>query len=260
MFRIAWFARAALLALCMIAVPALADAQNAAEERRVALVIGNSLYRDAPALANPQRAAVAAALRQVGFDTTLEADLDRAGMVKALEALSARANGADWALVYFAGHGIEIDRVNYLIPVDAKLADDHAVKDETVSFDALLNAVAGANAMRIIVLDASRDNPFRERMVRANPARGAGLAPPPETKVGTLVAYAVKSGEVAADDAGGSPFARAFAAEITRPGIELRRVFDNVRDDVLEATHNRQQPFIYGSLPGRRDFYFVARK
>jgi tetratricopeptide (TPR) repeat protein len=136
-------------------------------ERRVALVIGNSDYRSATFLPNPRRDAnaIADALRQTGFQTVqLATDIDRDGMVKALRTFREEADRADWALVYFAGHGIEINRANYLIPVDAKLADERDINDETVSYEAVLNAVGGAKALRILVLDACRVNPFKERM------------------------------------------------------------------------------------------------
>jgi uncharacterized caspase-like protein len=168
-------------------------------------------------------------------------------------------------MVYFAGHGIEIDRVNYLIPVDAKLADDRDVKDETVSYEALLRAVGGAKALRLVVLDACRNNPFKQQMHRSIASRSAtdrGLAPPPETEPGTLVVYSAKEGEVAADDVDGvnGPFAKALVAELKVPGVDVRRMFDNVRDDVLEVTRKRQQPYTYGSLPGRKDFFFVSTR
>jgi uncharacterized caspase-like protein len=117
--------------------------------------------------------------------------------------------------------------------------------------------------LTIAHLDACRVNPFKERMNRTLASRGntdRGLAPPPESPPGTLIAYSAKDGEVAEDgeDGANSPFARALVTELKVPGREVRRLFDYVRDDVLEATRNRQQPFTYGSLPGRRDFYFVA--
>jgi hypothetical protein len=239
----------------------------ASAERRVALVIGNSEYRSAAFLPNPRRdaKAVADALRQVGFQSVeLAMDLDRDAMVKALRTFRDQADKADWALIYFAGHGIEINRINYLIPVDAKLRDDRDVKAETVSYEELLDAARGARMLRLLVLDACRVNPFKDSMRRSMASRGSndrGLAPPPEAEAGTMVVYSAKDGEVAADDVDGvnSPFARAFVAELKVPGREVRRLFDYVRDDVLEATNNRQQPFTYGSLPGRRDFYFVAK-
>jgi tetratricopeptide (TPR) repeat protein len=236
--------------------------------RRVALVIGNAAYRAAPALSNPRRdaEAVAEALKHAGFQTVeLAVDLDRDGMVKALRAFRREADRADWALIYFAGHGIEIDRVNYLIPVDAQLADDRDVTAETVSYDDLVNTVGGARALRLIILDACRNNPFKDRMHRAVASRSAadrGLAPPPEPEAGTLVAYSAKDGQVAADGADdvNSPFARAFIAQLKVPGLEVRRLFDFVRDDVLEATGRRQQPFTYQSLPGRKEYFFVSAK
>jgi hypothetical protein len=240
----------------------------AAPQRRVALVIGNSAYRAVAALPNPRRdaEAVADALRQTGFQTVeLAVDLDHDGIVKALRAFRAQADKADWALVYFAGHGIEINRVNYLIPVDATLVDDRDVKTETVSYEELLSAIDGARALRLVVLDACRVNPFKERMNRTSASRGSlgrGLAPPPETDPGTLVVYSAKEGEVAEDDVDGanSPFARAFVEQLKMPGREVRRLFDYVRDDVVQATRRRQQPYTYGSLPGAQDFFFVSAK
>ena len=237
-------------------------------EKRVALVIGNSGYHAVAPLLAPERdaRAVADALQQTGFQTVdLALDLDRDGIVKALRLFRDEADNADWALIYFAGHGIEIDRVNYLIPTDARLTDDRDVKTETVSYEELLSTVNGAKALRLVVLDACRVNPFKDqmrRMVATRSATDRGLAPPPESKPGTLVVYSAKDGEVAADDADGvnSPFARAFVDEVRVPGREVRRLFDFVRDDVMDATNNRQQPFTYGSLPGRKDFFFVAGK
>jgi tetratricopeptide (TPR) repeat protein len=246
-----------------VAPPPVIKPLAVAPDRRVALVIGNSQYRSVTFLPNPRRDAgtVADALRDVGFEVDTALDLDRDGMVKALHAFRDKADKADWALIYFAGHGIEVEKTNYLIPTDARLADDRDVKTEALSSEELLSAVANARQLRMVVLDACRSNPFQDQMRRSGATRGfeRGLAPPRETGPGTLVVYAAKEGEVAADDAGGanSPFALALVAEIKVPGVEIRRVFDNVRDDVLEATGNRQQPFTYGSLPGRQDFYFM---
>jgi uncharacterized caspase-like protein len=238
------------------------------QDRRVALVIGNSSYRFDTFLPNPRRdaKAVADALREIGFKVVkLEMDLGRDDMIKALRAFREEADKADWALIYFAGHGIEIERVNYLVPIDAKLLDDRDVKSETISYEGLLSTVNGAKALRLIVLDACRSNPFKDRMRRTLAVRTStdrGLAPPPDPKAGTLVVYSAKDGGVAVDDVGGanSPFAQAFITEMKAAGREVRRMFDDVRDDVLDSTNQRQEPFTYGSLPGRRDFYFVAGK
>jgi tetratricopeptide (TPR) repeat protein len=238
----------------------------AAQEVRVALVIGNSAYQSATYLPNPRRdaQAVADALRLAGFQTVdLAVDLDHAAMMKALSSFRDRADNADWALIYFAGHGIEINGANYLIPVDAKLADDRDVQAETVPYEDLMSTVERAKVLRLIILDACRVNPFKDHLhgsfalLRGSGERG--LAPPPQSEPGTLVVYSAKDGEVATDDANGinSPFARAFVQEVKVPGREVRRLFDYVRDDVIDATNNRQEPFTYGSLPGRRDFFFV---
>ena len=242
---------------------------SATPERRVALVIGNSEYRSVTMLPNPRRdaRAVAEALRQAGFQTvTLETDLTHDAMVKALRSFRTAADAADWALVYFAGHGLEINRINYLVPTDAKIEDERDVKAETVSYEDMLAAVGGARSLRLVVLDACRVNPFKERMRRivaaSRTATDRGLAPPPDPEPGTLVVYSAKDGNVAADDVDGanSPFARAFLAQLKVPGREARRLFDYVRDDVLDATNKRQQPFTYGSLPGRRDYFFVSAR
>jgi tetratricopeptide (TPR) repeat protein len=239
---------------------------SAAPEVRVALVIGNSAYQSVEHLADPRRdaEAVADALRQAGFQTVqLAEDVDYDAMMKALRSFRDAADTADWALIYFAGHGIEINGTNYLVPVDARLADERDVQAETVPYEDLLNTIGRAKVLRLIILDACRVNPFSEHMHRSLAlSRGGGdrgLAPPPESKPGTLVVYSAKNGEVAADDVDGvnSPFARAFVREIKVPGREVRRLFDYVRDDVIEHTNNRQEPFTYGSLPGRRDFFFV---
>jgi uncharacterized caspase-like protein len=224
-------------------------------EVRVALVIGNSAYQSATYLPNPRKdaQAVADALRQAGFESVqLAMDLDHDAMVKALRSFRDRVDNADWALVYFAGHGIEINGANYLIPVDAKLADDRDVQSETVPYEDLLSTVGHARVLRLIILDGSRVNPFKDRMHRSLAlARGSGdrgLAPPPESgEPGTLVVYSAKNGEVAADDVDGlnSPFARAFVQEVKVPGREgreVRRLFDYVRDDVIDATNHQPRP------------------
>jgi tetratricopeptide (TPR) repeat protein len=236
-------------------------------ERRIALVIGNSAYRNVPPLANPVRDAtsIADALRRAGFQTvTLQTDLPKEKLVDALRNFAQLADSADWALVYYAGHGIEMGGANYLIPVDAKLSTDRDVGFETVPLDQVLSAVEGAKRLKLVLLDACRDNPFasqmRRTMTTASRSIGRGLASI-EPESGTLVVYAAKHGETALDgDGGNSPFATAFMKNIQTPGLEVRRMFDFVRDDVLDMTNRRQQPFSYGSVSGRQEFFFVAGK
>src|SRR5581483_12379461 len=236
-------------------------------ERRIALVVGNSAYRNVPPLTNPVRdaTAIADALRRTGFQTvTLQTDLPREKLVDALRNFAQLADSADWALVYYAGHGIEMGGANYLIPVDAKLSTDRDVGFETVPLDQVLSAVEGAKRLKLVLLDACRDNPFasqmRRTMATASRSIGRGLASI-EPESGTLVVYAAKHGETALDGDGvNSPFATAFMKNIQTPGLEVRRMFDFVRDDVLDMTSRRQQPFSYGSVSGRQEFFFVAGK
>jgi tetratricopeptide (TPR) repeat protein len=242
------------------AVPSQPAAPVVLADRRVALVIGNANYRSVPALRSPGRdaAAVADALRQDGFQTVmLMTDLDRDAMRDVLRAFRAAAAGADWALVYFAGHGLEIGGEDYLVPIDARLQDAGSVGSETIAYADLIAAVEGAQALRLVITDAARNDPFGA----APAARRPPAAAMPEQKAGTLLVFSTKAGGVTVDGDGAiSPFAKALAAEIRTPGLEIRRMFDAVRDDVLEATNGRQQPFVYGSLPGRMDFFFVPRK
>ena len=230
---------------------------------RIALVVGNSAYKNVPALANPTRDAdtVASSLRAVGFKTVqLRSDLTREKLTDALQSFAAEADKADWAVVYFAGHGLEVNGTNYLIPVDARLAVDRDVEFEAVPLDRVMSAVSGAKRLRLVMLDACRDNPFVNQMRRSIATRsiGRGLTNV-EPEAGTLVVYAAKHGQVALDgDGGNSPFVTALTKRMTTPGLEVRRLFDHVRDDVLEMTNRAQQPFSYGSLPGSEDYYFRA--
>jgi tetratricopeptide (TPR) repeat protein len=233
-------------------------------EMRVALVIANSKYQSVQALENPPNDAetIAAALRATGFDlVTVVHDLDRDGMVEALKAFTEEADKADWAVIYFAGHGVEVSGTNYLVPVDAKFASDRDVPDEAVSLDRVIAAIEGARKMRIVILDACRNNPFLVNMKTTSATRaiGRGLALV-EPSQATLVAFAAKAGSIASDgDSTNSPFAASLAKHVTQAGVEINKVFRLVRSDVLAATNNGQEPFVYGSLPPE-DFFFVPPK
>jgi hypothetical protein len=230
----------------------------AAQERRVALVIGNSSYQNVTALANPVNDAtdLASALTRIGFEVTLATDLDIQGMRTQLRAFRDQASGADMAMVYFAGHGVEIEKQNYLIPVDARLESDSDVLFDTIPLDLISEAVSGATTLRMVLLDACRNNPFLGRIKSTGRAIGQGLSPFEPTG-GTLVAYAAKGGTVALDGTGrNSPFMKGLLAHIEEPGLDIALMFRKVRDTVLLETGNRQEPFIYGSLPGR-EIYLV---
>ena len=264
--------------------PAVAKATAAKQGRRAALIIGNSAYKSVAVLENPRRDAqkMAAALRAVGFDdVTMAVDVSRDKMLEALRTFAAAADRADWAVVYYAGHGIEVNGVNYLIPVDARLASDRDVLFEAMPLDQVMAAIDGAKKLKLVVLDACRDNPFANSAataapaptpvtVAANPSNesarsvrmrslGKGLG---ELKVqgASLVVYAAKHGQTALDGEGeNSPFAVAVVQRIATPGVEINKLFRLVRDDVMEATAGRQEPYTYGSLPGREDFFFVNK-
>lgn len=252
-----------------VAEPAQSSAPVVANAagRRVALVIGNSAYKDVPVLTNPRRdaTAVAEALKQTGFQTvTLQTDLARDDLINALRLFAQVAESADWAVIYYAGHGLEVAGTNYLVPVDAKIRSDRDVSLEAVSLDQVLNVAERAKKLRLVILDACRDNPFANQMKRtltvASRSVSRGLAAV-EPEAGTMVIYAAKDGETALDgDGSNSPFATALVKNMQTPGLEVRRLFDFVRDDVMESTKRKQKPFSYGSISGRQDFYFVAAK
>jgi tetratricopeptide (TPR) repeat protein len=247
--------------------PELAAAPKVDPGVRMALVIGNSAYKSAAVLANARNdaGAVAEAFRNVGFKSVrLEHDLDREKLINALRLFARESATADWAVVYYAGHGIEVAGVNYLIPVDAKLETDRDIGFETVQLESVMTAVDGAKKLRLVILDACRDNPFLRTMTRSvdrTRSIGRGLAKV-EPDSGHLIVYAAKHGQVALDGTGdgkNSPFVAALIKNLPKPGIEIRKLFDMVRDDVMASTKRRQQPFTYGSVPGHEDFYFVSR-
>jgi uncharacterized caspase-like protein len=225
-------------------------------EKRVALVIGNSAYKSAPKLGNPVNDAIlmGGMFRKAGFDTVdVRQDLNAPEMRKALREFVARTRDADVAIVYYAGHGLEVDGTNYLIPIDAALETDTDVYDEALPIDRVLVSIEPAKQLRLVILDACRDNPFSKTMKRtvASRAIGRGLAKVEPTSPNTMIAFAAKAGSTASDgDSRNSPFATALVEHLPKPGLDLRKAFGFVRDDVLRSTGNKQEPFVYGSLGG----------
>ena len=225
-------------------------------EKRVALVLGNSAYKNVAPLTNPvnDSARIASTLKEAGFDVVdSRRDLPAAETRRALRDFADRARDADIAVVYYAGHGIEVDGANYLIPVDARLERDTDIYDEGLSLDRILIAIEPAKKLRLVILDACRDNPFSRTMKRtvASRAIGQGLAKVEPTSPNVLIAYSAKAGSTAADgDGKNSPFTAALSHHLTKPGLDVRRAFGFVRDEVLKTTGNKQEPFVYGSLGG----------
>jgi len=252
-------AQALLAGLAML----LALAAPAAAETRIALVIGNGAYTAAQRLNNPGRdaPAIAGVLKRAGFSAiTLSLDADQAEMRASLQAFARAARTADVAAVYFAGHGLEMGGVNYLVPVDARLETDADVAYEAIPLELVMDAVGGARRLGLVMMDACRNNPFVARMaVRQGVQRSLGRGLARVEPVGnTLVVYAARDGTTAADgDGNHSPFAQALLRRLPTPGVELGLVFRQVRDDVLAATGGAQQPFTYGSIGGGA-FYFVG--
>jgi TPR repeat protein/uncharacterized caspase-like protein len=234
-----------------------ADAQAPS---RVALVVANGAYVSVPRLENPARDAtlVANALRTAGFATTsVRNDLNKAAFEAALRDFKRQADAADIALIYFAGHGIELEQQNWLLPVDARLDDVADVHTEGISLDTVLRMTSGARRLRIVVLDACRDNPFALRLSSPTRSVTRGLRPVENLPRGTLLAYSASSGQRASDGDRGSnsPFARALATRLVEPGVEVRFIFARVRDDVISrnagnaaADAPSQEPWIGSSL------------
>lgn len=238
---------------------------SAQAERRIALVMGNSAYRSAPKLSNPANdaALVGGMFKKAGFDwVDVRTDLNASEMRRALRDFGGRARDAEVAVIYYAGHGIELDGTNYLIPTDATLETDSDVLDETVALDRALFAVEPAKQLRLIILDACRDNPFSRSIKRTVAVRaiGRGLAKVEPTSPNTMIAFAAKAGSTASDgDSKNSPFAAALVERLPTPGLDLRKAFGFVRDDVLKNTSYKQEPYVYGSLGGD-DVPLVAAK
>src|SRR5579871_3375169 len=243
---------------CAISLAAVVffSCEPAFAEKRVALIIGNSAYQNAPQLPNPvnDAALMATMFKTAGFDVVdSRQNLSALETRRALRDFADAAQTADIAVVYYAGHGLEVDGTNYLIPVDAKLERDTDVFDEALSLDRLLVAVEPAKQLRLVILDACRDNPFTKTMKRTTASRSIdrGLAKIEPSSSNMLIAYSAKAGSTAADgDSRNSPFSLALSKHLTTPGLGGRKALGYVRDDVLKATANHQEPFVYGSLGG----------
>ena len=227
-------------------------------ETRVALVIGNGAYKNVPQLTNPANdtADVSAALKRVGFDTISATDLDKVGMENAIVGFARAARSADIALFYYSGHALQFGGVNYLAPIDTKLMDE-ADLHRLVRLDEIVNDLQLAKNLRILVLDACRDNPFAENLkrsighTRALPLQ-SGLAKiePPK---GMIVAYATQAGQIAEDGGGrNSPYTSAFLHNIEMQD-EIGTIFRRVTAEVYETTKHHQLPELSLSLIG--EFY-----
>ena len=227
-------------------------------DRRVALVIGNSAYQNVTALPNPTKdaQAIAAKFQEAGFSVvSTHSDLGNLPFKRAIRQFEDAATDADVAVVFYAGHGIEIRGTNFLIPVDARLASDRDAEDEAITLDRLLQSVEGAKRLGLVILDACRDNPFARNMKRSRTAVlraiTPGLTAVEPVSSNTLIAYAAKAGTSAEDGLGeNSPFTNALLNNLFVKGLDIRLAFGRIRDEVLKTTRGRQEPFVYGSIGG----------
>ncbi len=254
----------AVLAYFAIAfVAALALVEPAVAQKRVALIVGNAAYTNANVLANPANDAkdMAAALKELGIEVILGLDLDKRGFdAKVRDFSRALAAGADTGIFFYAGHGLQVSGRNYLVPVDAQLANERDLDFEAVSLDFILKQMEleREGKTNIVFLDACRDNPLARNLARSMGTRsasiGRGLAQV-QTGVGTFIAYSTQPGNVALDGVGrNSPFTAALAKGVKAPGRNLTAVMIDVRREVLAATNGKQVPWDHSALTG--DFYF----
>jgi len=244
----------------LLTLAAWMAAPAVAGERRVALVLGNSAYRFAPALPNPvnDAKAIAASLRDAGFELVgggAQLDLDKAGTERAIRDFGAKLAGADVGLFFYAGHGLQMRGTNYLLPVSANLTKEADVRYELVDISLVLDEMTLAESrLNIVILDACRNNPFGGRGLRAVSSGLAQMQAP----AGTIIAYATQPGAVAADGEGAnSPYTGALAKALLTPGETVLDVFNDVGVTVKKSTGGVQQPWISTSpIEGR--FYFLG--
>ena len=232
----------------LIMLLAFAFALPALAERRVALVVGNADYEHAIRLANPQNDAnaISGKLTALGFEVFLYENLDGQAFRIALGGFAEEALRSDLAVVFYAGHGIEMGGRNYLIPTDAKMTSEATAQFEVLSLEDVLSTVRNAGKLGLVMLDACRDNPFANTMERKNGTRAVsrGLAPVTlEGGAGTLISFAAQAGDVAADGDGlHSPYTEALLQLMGEPGLEIGALFQRVTNVVKEKTDGRQKP------------------
>jgi hypothetical protein len=243
------------LAALMLALT-LSVAASAQEQDRVALVLGNSKYINVNALTNAANDArvMARALRDIGFAVTDGFDLPRDGMERQIREFLRKSETARVRVFYYAGHGLQVDGRNYLLPINTKLESASDLSFETIGLDRILESLDSTSRTNIIILDACRNNPFAQTFAsRYGAGRSVavlpGLAGYSSLGAGTLIAFSTAPGAIAADGSGAnSPFTEALARHLRTPGLEVRQMLTRVRADVANATHGRQMPWDNSAL------------
>jgi len=250
------------LILCTVLIGLVTSSvSHAAVGKRVALVVGNAAYENVTPLANPVNdgRAIAEALRRLGFVVIEAVDQDKSGMQLLLREFARELQDADTSLFFYAGHGLQVQRRNYLVPIDATLESEIDLPFEAVAVDVVLDLMEQTTPRRLVFLDACRDNPLARRLARsAGKTRslgvGRGLARM-NNRVGTLIAFATEPDKVALDgDDGHSPFTSALLEHIETPGLEIRQMLSRVRGTVIDNTGGEQLPLDTSALVD--DFYF----
>lgn len=251
--------RLPLLCLLLSFIPMIAPARAAG---RVALVIGNSQYTHVARLANPDNDAklIAETLRGLGFALIGDGpqlDLDKAAMDRAVQDFGRAMQGADVALFYYAGHGVQVHGQNFLVPVGANPTREADVDFQMLNMNLVLHQMEDSGTrLNLVILDACRNNPFGGRGLRA---AGGGLAQM-QAPEGTVISFATQPGHAALDGTNGhSPYSRALADTLRRPGLDIFRTFNQVGLAVKRATGGAQQPWV-SSSPISGDFYFAGRE
>jgi len=242
----------------VMAVAFLVSADAAFAEKRVAFVVGNGAYKNVTQLPNPpiDAKAMASTLRNVGFEVIEGSNLSRDQMTEKLLDFGRKAQGSDIAVFYYAGHGIAVGGTNYLLPVDADIKSEMDVKlGAAINIDLTLDQTMGDAKVKLVFLDACRDNPFAAKIKSNSATRsvnvGSGLAEM-KSGEGTLIAFATGPGQTALDGQEGnnSPFTRALIDNITKPGVEIQQAMTSVRAQVNEETHKGQLPWGHTNLIG----------
>ncbi len=249
-----------IVLLGLLIVISVVQASRSADAKRVALVVGNGAYAHTTSLANPRNDAldIATSLRALGFEVFEGLDLDGAGFADKVRDFARAARGAEAALFYYAGHGLQVEGRNYLVPVDARLGDEADLTFEALELADVVALMERASPVNLVFLDACRDNPLAQGLARSmgssrSTAVGRGLARI-DSGVGTLIAYATEPGNVAADGTGrNSPFTAAMLQHLSTPGLEVNQLLNRVRQSVVTATDRQQIPWTHSSLTG--DFY-----
>jgi uncharacterized caspase-like protein/uncharacterized protein YraI len=240
-----------IIAMVFAAMLGVARAEN-----RVALVIGNGAYTNAPSLSNPayDAADMARTLRQIGFDVVEDIDLDKRSMEAKILEFGGKLEKTDVALFFYAGHSLQVAGRNYLIPIDARLENPANLSFETFDLHQVQDQMEASRHVNLLFLDACRNNPFARTIAGASWAHrsaavGRGLAST-ETTAGTMIAYATQPDNVALDGVGqrNSPFTTALLKHVKTPGLEIRSVMTRVRADVMAATGDKQVPWDHSSL------------